>query len=582
MKFDESRLTVSCEVAMDAFVKKVFRFEGYTLDLLRGALRNGGSEIELRPKSFEVLCYFVANPGRLLTKDEILKAVWQNIFVTEDSLVRCVHDIRHALGDVEQRLIRTMPRRGYRFDAAVSCSASDPSDEPEPAGSEGRDPEPGTTESFLQSAARPLRQNLPQVVAIVVAALAAVAAGIYVGWPYDRPLPEHTSIAVLPFADTSGGPRNGRIGYTISEDLITNLSKFPGIAVAARNAAFAYEGKGISARQVGRALSVRYVLEGSVRADGEQLRISAQLIDAGTGNQLWAERYDRPALDTVSAHDEVSREIAATLASAIRKEAAARAAHRPVAELSALDLVLRASELSANNPDRKSALEARALFRRAIEVDPSNVTAHELLGREYYRGFVLQWDGPEALNQAYALAQRAMALDNTSASTYDLLGRIYLRRRQHDLAVATIEKAIALNPNRPESYATLADTLTFAGRAEEAVELLKTAMHMNPHHPPYFDMYLGRALYFAGRYDQAILALDTCVARAPEYRPCYMYLAPVYAELGRMEDARRTVEWLQAVSPGFSIDKSVRRHLPYAAKPMERFIVGLRKAGVSE
>jgi TolB-like protein/DNA-binding winged helix-turn-helix (wHTH) protein/Flp pilus assembly protein TadD len=563
------------EAVMEAETS-TFQFESFTLDLSRGCLRCDGGEIALRPKSFGVLRFLVANAGRLVSKDEILQAVWPDVFVTEDSLIRCIHEIRGALGDNAQRIVRTLPKRGYLFDVPVA---------PGEATLRSAVPHDRAAESGAQplQAPAPIHRRMPWRLAVGVATvLGVLALGLLHLQPISPPPIKSTSIAVLPFAGSNGDPRTAQMADAISEDLITNLAKFPGIVVAARSATAPYSGKLVNAREVSQALAVRYVLIGSVRASEGQLRISAQLVEATTEEQLWAERFDGSLSQSVTGHDDVVREIAANLASAVRKAAVQRIAHRPVDELSALELVLRAHDLSANNPDYKSALEARTLLRKASEADPTLATAYDLLGREYYRGFVLQWDGPEALDQAYSLVQRAIALDSTSASAFDLLGRVYLRQRKHDLAIATLEKTIGLNPNRAESYATLADTLTFAGRAAEAIGHMRTAMRLSPQHPPHFDMYLGRALYFAGRYEQAFLSLDICAARAPQYRPCYMYLAPVYAELGRMDDARRTVEKLQAVSPGFSIDASVRQHLPYVAAAMDYYIGGLRKAGVPE
>jgi tetratricopeptide (TPR) repeat protein len=254
----------------------------------------------------------------------------------------------------------------------------------------------------------------------------------------------------------------------------------------------------------------------------------------------------------------------------------------PAADLSASELVLRAREASFRTATESSNIEARALAELAVEADPSYASAHVELGRTYYRAFVLEWEGASALDLAQESARRAMSLDQRSASAHELLGRIHLRRGQHETAIAMLETALALNVNRADSYASLADALTFAGRAEEAVPLLEKAMRLDPHYLPQLDMYLGRALYFLRRYPRAQMMLEACVTRAPGFRPCYMYLAPVYAELDRIEEARRVAAELLKLSPQFTVERSVRRHLPFVEGPMQQFAEGLLKAGVPE
>jgi adenylate cyclase len=395
-------------------------------------------------------------------------------------------------------------------------------------------------------------------------------------------LPDKPSIAVLPFSNMSGDPEQEYFADGITEDIITELSKFQQLFVIARNSSFNFKDQPADAREVASQLGVRYVLKGTIRRSEETLRITAQLIDADTGTNLWARRYDRPLSEIFAVQDEVIQEIVATLASSVKRADLSRAARIIPNELTAYDLVLRAHELTESSLSQQSVLEARVLLTKAIEIDPLFAQAYVRLGRGYYRGSVLQWDGPEALDKAYELAQRAIALDSSSASAYDFLGRIYLRRRQHDTAIATQKKALSLNPNRADSYSSLANTLTFAGDAKEAVELVKKAMRLDPFYPPIIDMYLGRALYFDKRYEKAVPPLETCAARAPKFRACYMFLAPAYAELGLPEEARRVVARLLEVAPNFTINGSVRTHLPFVADSMQHYIQGLQKAGVPE
>jgi adenylate cyclase len=235
---------------MPSSTQTTLQFERFTLDIARSRLCADDEDIKLRPKSFDVLRYLVENADRLVTKDELVRAVWDKVVVTDESLTRCMSDVRLALGDADQRIIKTVPRRGYMFAAKVS---------------------------------KP------------VALTAAL------------PLPDRPSIAVVPFTNRSGDAQQDYFADGISEDLITNLSKFAGLFVIARHSAFRYRGADLDVRQIGRELGVRYLLGGSVRRDAERIRITAQLVDAETSEQLWAEYYDRELTGIFAVQDEVTQ-----------------------------------------------------------------------------------------------------------------------------------------------------------------------------------------------------------------------------------------------------------------------------------
>jgi len=257
---------------MPSSIQTALQFERFTLDRARGRVRADNRDIELRPKSFDVLRYLAENADRLVTKDEILKAVWPNVVVSDDSLSRCMSDVRLALGDAEQRIIKTVPRRGYMFASEVSKPA---------------------------------------------AATAAL------------PLPDRPSIAVLPFTNRSGDAQQDYFTDGISEDLITILSKFAGLFVIARHSAFRYRGTDLDVRQIGRELGVRYLLVGSVRRDAERVRITAQLVDSETTTQLWAEYYDRELTGIFAVQDEVTQKIVGTLIARISRSELERALAKP-------------------------------------------------------------------------------------------------------------------------------------------------------------------------------------------------------------------------------------------------------------
>src|SRR5712671_1409761 len=246
----------------------MYRFEGYTLDAARCSLRTEDRVIELRPKAFEVLRYLVENAGRVVTKEEFIRAIWSDVVVTDESLTHCVSEARHAIGDNDQAIIKTVPRRGYRFVAPVSRSSADGGSAP-------------------QSGSAPPRA----------------------GADSDRALPDRPSIAVLPFSNIGGDPEQEYFADGMVEEIITALSRFSSLFVIARNSSFAYKGRSVDVKQVGRELGVRYVLEGSVRKSANRLRITGQLIDASNGVHIWADRFDGALEDVFDLQDEVTASV---------------------------------------------------------------------------------------------------------------------------------------------------------------------------------------------------------------------------------------------------------------------------------
>src|SRR5262245_37445337 len=298
----------------------MFEFEGYTLDIVRGSLRAADREIALRRKSFELLRYLVENPDRLVTKEELLKTIWPDVVVTEESLTHCVSEVRQAIGDSKQTIIETVPRRGYRLAAAVSRTVT-------------------------KAGAPPL----------AAAEAKGAPSGSDAGLGLDRP-----SIAVLPFANLSGDPQQDYFSDGITEDITTELSRFSELVVIARNSSFQYKGKAVDIRQVGQELGARYVLEGSVRRSGDRVRITAQLIDAVTGAHRWADRYDRELDDVFAVQDEVARAIVAILAAHVNRAEIERALLKPSAWES-YDYYLRGAEaffLHQNRRTKASLYEA--------------------------------------------------------------------------------------------------------------------------------------------------------------------------------------------------------------------------------
>src|SRR5262245_25901731 len=484
---------------MAVVAQKMFRFEGFTLDLTRRSLRAGDRVIELRPKSFDVLAYLVERAGRPVGKDEIIQAVWPGVTVTEESLTRCISDIRLALDDSAQRIIKTLPRRGYVLAAPAIGTA--PSDSAIPPA--------------VQTERHPLSQD-------------------------DRP-----AIAVLAFENVSGDPGEQYFSDGITDDIITELSRFSSLIVIARNSSFQYKGRSVDVRRVGRELGVRYVLEGSIRRDGERLRMTALLIDALNGAHRWAERYDRHLTDVFAVQDEIARSIAALAATHVDKAELSRALIKPPASLQAYDCYLRGASsvdaFYAAYRDINHLRDAQRWFEQAIAIDPRHARAYAALAGSYMPTYVHRFkdDGdffnPVILERMRTLALKAIELDPTLPDGYSNFGHLLALQGQHNASVAAHERARALNPNRVDWRSAIA--LVFAGEHERAVEVTRACMRLDPFYPPNAAGWLGFAYFMLKRYSEALPPLLESTSRASGWQGAHLFLAATYARLGDIDRA---------------------------------------------
>jgi adenylate cyclase len=342
------------------------------------------------------------------------------------------------------------------------------------------------------------------------------------------PLPDKPSIAVLPFVNMSGDPEQEYFSDGITEDIITSLSKIPRLFVIARNSTFTYKGKPVKVQQVSEDLGVRYVLVGSVRKAGDRVRITARLVNATTGGQLWAESYDRELNDIFAIQDEITQEIVVALKVEMREAELERVRCIPTDNLTAYDSFLRGMEYFSRFT-KEANDRAQQMFERAIELDPEFAAAYAFLGLLYWKDWKFQWDpDPQALERAFELAQRAVALDDSLPVAHRLLGDLYLLKKQHEQAIAEAERAIALDPNDASGYATLGFILNSMGKPEKAIELLEKAMRLHPHFPFGYVFQLGVAYRLTGRYDEAISTQKKVLTRNPNFLLAYTELAANY------------------------------------------------------
>ena len=513
-------------------------FENYVFDVGRHELLRGSTRVEVEPGVLDLLRYLIENRERVVSKDDLIEHVWNGRIVSESTMTSRITAARHAIGDTgrEQRLIRTVARKGVRFVGEVR--------------------ESGGTDA-------------PTVGPPPVAAS----------------LPDKPSVAILPFANLSGDPAQDYFSDGISEDIITELSRFSELFVIARNSSFQYKGKAIDVRQIARELGVRYLLEGSVRHADERVRISAQLIDAQTGAHRWAERYDRRIEDVFSVQDEVARTVASVLSIQINRAEADRALLKPPTTWEAHDYFLRGNAALTRFLSRftlDDLNDARALLQRSIDLDPSYARAYAMLASShidaYLTGVNDEYRTQAALDRAFALARTAVEIEPGLPLAHAHLADVHLFRREYDDALATWGRVFELNPNFTDFRYGRA--LNFAGKFGDGLAAIKRHLRLDPFAPMGARLHLGIAYLGQKNYAEALASFREVVTRAPEFGLGRMALASTYALMGHMNEAREQITELLRIDPTCTVAKVARFRTFRDPKDGAHMLQGLLQAGL--
>jgi adenylate cyclase len=574
---------------------KRLRFDRYVLDLDRGCLLLDGNEIVLRPKTFAVLLYLVENSGRLVSKDDLFGAVWPNLAVTDDALVQSVGELRRALGDDGPRLIKTIPRRGYRLESAVSAVA--------PTGPSATGVSLDSTASHdgvqASKAAIPvhastlLRATRGELVAALTLVVLLVAAALLAGHPEWRfpgsrsgGQPSKTAefsakpaIAILPLASQNDDSAREYFADGLTQDIINALGRFPELTVMSWNAISPYKGRPAKPAEIAQSLAVRYQVEGSVRRTGDRLRVNAQLVDAN-GQVLWSASFDEALVDIFSLQDKIAKQIAGTLAIRVTQIEQRRVLTKPTDSLEAYYYVLRARP-ALQRPARASIVEARELLRRAIEIDQNYAAAYAALAETYFAAVSMGWaESPTVfMSRAQEMANKALSLDDSDVRAHIILGRIHIFYHRYEEAKAELDHAIAINPSDANALAGRGNILMWSGQTDAAIETLELAQRIDPELNPLDRMALSLAYYLKGRYDAAIEQAELNLRKTTGANFSRVVLAAAYAQLGRSDDAARVVAAINRIDPTFDGREFGTKFL--SAADLEHLRDGLRKAGLS-
>ena len=351
--------------------------------------------------------------------------------------------------------------------------------------------------------------------------------------------------------------------------------------VISRNSTFYYKGKSVKVRDVARELGVRYVLEGSVRRVGDQVRINAQLIDARSGQHLWAERYDRDVTDIFAVQDGVVGHIVDSLSIKLTARERDRLRKRETRNIEAYDLALRGRKLMRGF-DFDDARRARSIFERAIALDPSYARAYVALGRLHHEAWRLWGEDRDGnLARAIVLGKKAVALDPEDPDAQMLLAQIYNHQGKASEAQRYIQKAMSLVPNDADTLAALGEIFRGTRRSGEAIGYLKRAMRLDPHYPAQYLSWLGHAYFVIGDYKKAIESLRQGIARTPNYVAMHVFLAASYAMAGSIDDAKASAGQVIRLNPDFNL-RALERYNSSQSRITDQLMIGLRRAGLPE
>lgn len=507
----------------------VLAFGDHRIDIERRELRRGTELIDVEPKVFDLLVFLLQHRDRVVSKDDLLQAIWGGRIVSESALTTRINAARRALGDdgSAQRLIRTFTRKGVRFIGTV-------------------------TETPDQSAP---------------AESGAIDADALLG--ADKP-----SIAVLPFQNMSGDPEQEYFVDGMVEEIITALSRIRWLFVIARNSTLTFKGQAVDVRQVGRELGVRYVLEGSVRKAGNQVRIAGQLIDAATGAHLWADRFDGLLEDVFDIQDRVASSVAGIIEPALQAAEAARSTSRPTCDLTAYDLYLRAYAMFLSSARQIPA--ALRLMEQAIVRDPRYRPALAWAAICCFRLLLDYRSEDPAAHRANGADFARRALEGTDDDPGVMVNAaLALAYFGEDIGamMGLVDRALALNPNFARGWHIGGLLRVWAGQPDAAIQHLDAALRLSPRARIGTSAnVIGLAHLFAGRFDQAVPKLLLAIQDDPGFPSPYRFLAACYAHMGRLDDARAIVARLRAITAVVIPDTSHYRN----AGHRELILSGLR------
>ena len=562
----------------------VLHFADFDVDLKRGEFRVRGTVIALRPKSFALLVYLARRPRRLLTKDELIEAVWPDVAVTDDSLVQCISELRAALGDGDQRLIKTVPRRGYLLDAPPADTP--PADETVERGA-------ATVASHGASPrVAPRRGSVPWPSVFVTACIVALAGALWFGFPHrgqNGALVGKNTITVLPLAGV-GGENAADLAEAVTEDLTIEVSRLPDTLVIGYPTGHSPAGPESDAQSVGRRLNVAYVLSGSVQRQGEAVSIALKLQASATGALLWSGRFDYAEQAGWNWRRDVAARIANELK--VRIDEAETPFDRPYAgrTFAAINPTLQGWRLLKRMHTREEPQRARALFEQALQIDPDSASALAGLALSHITEVLVRWSrAPDTQTALAAQAiERSLALQPNDPRANYVRSLVLSAQGRIDEADQAIQRVLSLYPNQPRALQRLGILRLQQGRPEDVAVPVMLSLHLDPLNAEQVSLghfTLGMAEFHLHHDEAAYAQMRQATISSPQNSFAWQWLAAIDALHGRSEQARNNlIEYLKLV-PGQTVSSLRASEASRNAafwQERNRFYEGLRMAGLPE
>lgn len=553
-----------------------FLIDDWRVDPGTGCLQRGEQTVKLEPKAMTVLQCLARVPGKVVSREELESVAWAGTVVGYDALASSIIKLRKAFDDDSRqpRIIQTVPKKGYRLIASVRPADADAAAQPPPA-------IPGPP-------AAPLARQAPRR-ALLFGALAGLLLAAFAvdrlqrdGSTTGAAPDARLSIAVLPFKNLSNDPEQNYFSDGMTADLITDLSKLSGLAVIARNSVFAYKDAPLDPPAIGRELEVRYLVEGSVRKADERVRITARLIEAASGEQLWAERFDGNLRDVFALQDRVTKQIVAALELKLTEQERSQLAQIYTDDIEAYDLFLRGWQ-SFWELSKDGNAASRAYFLKAVDLDPRFARAYANLAITHVYDFAYGWSetSGQSLRLANAYAERALSLDPNLPQVHWAMGLTETYNREYLRAIQEVETAIRLDPNFADAYGLLAATLNYAARPDQARDVMHKAMRLNPRHPFIYKVICGEIYFNLRDYKTAIDYFTQALERNPEAQEPRLWRAAAYAHSNRIDDAEWDIEHIRTAGADLALQR-IEQVIPFK-DPVQRehLIAGLHKAGLT-
>jgi TolB-like protein len=507
----------------------IFNFGGFELDTDKFELKQAAKPVNVEPQSILVIRYLVENRDRMVTREDLIDAIWDSRAVSDWAITAAIKSARQALNDDSnpRKFIATVHGKGFRFIADVSVG--------------------GKTEEASES-------------------------------PHGDEQTDGLHLVVIPFDDLSEGDDLQYFADGISEDLITDLSQVTGLSIASRNASFSFKNQRLDAQSISRSIEATHILEGSVRHQGDKLRINVQLLETNTADQLWAERFEGSADDIFALQDEINGHIVRTL----KVHLAIDTNHRGTRNPKVYDYCLRGrSEYYLYTPEHLA--RAQIYFEKATELDQKYAEAYAYQAYCRTSAYVFTWPGSDPnLDPAIALAQKAIDLNRNSATSHTRLGWSLGFINRPDEAIASFERAIELDPQNAESWYAYGETLNRLCMPQKALPFLEKAFSLDSFVPPAWDFARGHSRALLGQYESSLNHLLPVLERVPGFIPARVQLTRVYAQMGNIDDAKIAVDAIRKFAPRYKLINA-KRMFPYPEiKMRDQFVDALKKAGFPE